>query len=215
LFTFELKGPDKNSYYHEQFLRGKPELAQIIPRLEVKGKGSRRASDSLDPNFYAMPILPSPSTSTGSRSPAASSMLVTAHRMPEIGATSSMTSSTGGFAAMDPTLSVAVVAVAGGLLPITPLAPTEEAMLQLWLSELQRLEQQQQQQQLRRLMILSTLQQDYIRHDQTTRFAALSTPQLLDASNPSSHFNVATIGHCALALAMARAARNENRMGMF
>jgi acyl-CoA synthetase (NDP forming) len=205
-------GPDKNSYYHEKFLRGKPELAQTIPRMDVKGKGPPQTSGSFppDPNFYAMPFLPIPSASTGSKPHAVSSTLGTAHSVQETGA-GSIVSITGGYAAVDPTLSVVV---ARGL-PIMPFVPTEGTLLQLWLQELNRLEQQQQ---LRNQIILSTLEQDRMRLDQTTRFAALSTPQLLDAINSSSYPHCTTIGHCALALARARAraraARND-RAGMF
>jgi hypothetical protein len=52
-------GPDKNAYYNEFFLRGKPFLATRIPRLKGKGTGPRRPSSyKTEPNFYAMPFLP-------------------------------------------------------------------------------------------------------------------------------------------------------------
>jgi len=51
-------GPDKGSYYHEFFLRGKEFLVQNIYRMKVKGTGSRLASNpDAEPNFYDMPFL--------------------------------------------------------------------------------------------------------------------------------------------------------------
>ncbi|GAX15297.1 hypothetical protein FisN_8Hh406 [Fistulifera solaris] len=52
-------GPDKGGYFHENFLRGKPELAQRIPRQKFKGTGARKASsDDTFPDFYSMEPLP-------------------------------------------------------------------------------------------------------------------------------------------------------------
>jgi hypothetical protein len=52
-------GPDKNAYYHPLFLRGKPFLAEYIPRQSVKGNGPRRPSCYIPHlNFYGMPYLP-------------------------------------------------------------------------------------------------------------------------------------------------------------
>jgi len=51
-------GPDKGSYYHEFFLRGKGFLIQNIYRIKVKGTGARLASNpDAEPNFYDMPFL--------------------------------------------------------------------------------------------------------------------------------------------------------------
>lgn len=52
-------GPDKNAYYHELFLRGKPLLARKIQRQMIKGQGPRKRSvPDTEPNFYAMASLP-------------------------------------------------------------------------------------------------------------------------------------------------------------
>jgi hypothetical protein len=54
LFT----GPDKGSYYHENFLRGKRFLCFRIKRLKIKGTRSRKPSTpGNEPNFYLMPFL--------------------------------------------------------------------------------------------------------------------------------------------------------------
>lgn len=54
------KGPDKNGYYHELFLRGKPGLASLIQRQKLKGTKTRRAaSPESEPNFYSMTPMPS------------------------------------------------------------------------------------------------------------------------------------------------------------
>ena len=45
-------GPDQNSYYHENFVRGRPELISQIQRIATKGSGDRHTHNSLDPpNF--------------------------------------------------------------------------------------------------------------------------------------------------------------------
>lgn len=52
-------GPDKNGYYHELFLRGKPGLAARIQRQKLKGTKTRRAaSPESEPNFYTMQPMP-------------------------------------------------------------------------------------------------------------------------------------------------------------
>lgn len=51
------KGPDAGCYYHEMFVRGRPDLANAIPRNCVKGDASdrrRSSNDESEPNFYAM-----------------------------------------------------------------------------------------------------------------------------------------------------------------
>jgi len=49
------QGPDRGSYYHELFLRGKKFLCRDIIRLRVKGTGTRMASNpDAEPDFYAM-----------------------------------------------------------------------------------------------------------------------------------------------------------------
>lgn len=53
-------GLDVGACYHELFLRGKPELTHHIQRMPKKGQGPRRPSSWMkEPNFYAMPFLPS------------------------------------------------------------------------------------------------------------------------------------------------------------
>merc|ERR1712232_1371269 len=47
------------AYYHELFLRGKPDLCHHIERNTVKGTRTRKpASPATEPNFYLMPFLP-------------------------------------------------------------------------------------------------------------------------------------------------------------
>lgn len=49
------KGPDRGSYYHELFLRGKKFLCRGIQRMKIKGTGARMASNpDAEPNFYTM-----------------------------------------------------------------------------------------------------------------------------------------------------------------
>lgn len=44
-----------NSYYHEQFLRSRPDLCPNMTRTRVKGNGMKAASSpQTEPNFYAM-----------------------------------------------------------------------------------------------------------------------------------------------------------------
>jgi len=48
-------GRDKGAYYHELFLRGRPNLALRIQRTRVKGTGVRTSSNPKEePNFYEM-----------------------------------------------------------------------------------------------------------------------------------------------------------------
>eukprot|EP00816_Leptocylindrus_hargravesii_P010921 CAMPEP_0196815400 /NCGR_PEP_ID=MMETSP1362-20130617/49520_1 /TAXON_ID=163516 /ORGANISM="Leptocylindrus danicus, Strain CCMP1856" /LENGTH=383 /DNA_ID=CAMNT_0042192337 /DNA_START=72 /DNA_END=1223 /DNA_ORIENTATION=+ len=50
------KGKDGGAYYHELFLRGRPDLCQLMLRMKVKGTGCKAANNPEDePNFYNMP----------------------------------------------------------------------------------------------------------------------------------------------------------------
>jgi hypothetical protein len=51
-------GPDHNSYYHAMFLRGRPDLCQLIER-PLKGQYSKRRKydPSTEPKFYTMPPI--------------------------------------------------------------------------------------------------------------------------------------------------------------
>ena len=62
------KGKDQGAYYHELFLRGRPDLIHKIVRTRVKGTGCKApSSPETEPNFYAMkhcalhPTIPLPS----------------------------------------------------------------------------------------------------------------------------------------------------------
>ncbi|CAB9505930.1 Heat stress transcription factor [Seminavis robusta] len=49
-------GSDRNGYYHEMFLRGRPDLLKRMTRVRVKGIGCKLApSPNTEPNFYRMP----------------------------------------------------------------------------------------------------------------------------------------------------------------
>lgn len=49
------RGRDKNGYYHEYFLRGKPALSHKIQRTKVKGTGVRaRSSPATEPHLWEM-----------------------------------------------------------------------------------------------------------------------------------------------------------------
>lgn len=51
-------GPDKGSYYHELYLRGRLDLAVCIARVKVKGTGVRaKANPDEEPNFYLYPPI--------------------------------------------------------------------------------------------------------------------------------------------------------------
>ena len=77
LFCITAPGRDKNAYYHEYFLRGRPLLAQKITRTKVKGKGARKASSpETEPQLYDFPWMkvpekPSAPSSTGEQQNAA------------------------------------------------------------------------------------------------------------------------------------------------
>mmetsp|Transcript_20417 Transcript_20417/g.33366 ORF Transcript_20417/g.33366 Transcript_20417/m.33366 type:complete len:610 (-) Transcript_20417:63-1892(-) len=50
------QGLDAGAYYHELFLRGRPDLTSNMVRQKVKGTGHKQPTDaSTEPNFYAMP----------------------------------------------------------------------------------------------------------------------------------------------------------------
>jgi hypothetical protein len=50
------RGRDKNGYYHEYFLRGKPALSHKIQRTKVKGTGVRaRSNPTTEPHLWDMP----------------------------------------------------------------------------------------------------------------------------------------------------------------
>jgi HSF-type DNA-binding len=55
---FIATGRDKNAYYHELFLRGKPFLASKIARIHFKGCLKKKSVSCFDPDFYSMPYLP-------------------------------------------------------------------------------------------------------------------------------------------------------------
>jgi hypothetical protein len=71
-------GPDRGSYYHPCFLRGRPGLCRSIDRQRVKGNGTRRANPlASEPRFYEMtPCLDSDSWAS-SRVPAVVSQINT------------------------------------------------------------------------------------------------------------------------------------------
>jgi len=48
------QGPDSGAYFHEMFLRGKPQLCMKMYRQKVKGTGHKQPTDvQSEPNFYA------------------------------------------------------------------------------------------------------------------------------------------------------------------
>jgi len=64
------QGPDSGAYYHELFLRGRPQLCMRMVRQKVKGTGHKQPTDvTTEPNFYNMPPIqyppPSVSSATG------------------------------------------------------------------------------------------------------------------------------------------------------
>jgi hypothetical protein len=70
-------GPEgsRGAYWHPLFLRGKFFLAQYIPRLKIKGKGYRKASEpESEPDFWRMPFLPlNPSRAVAEAPPSSAS----------------------------------------------------------------------------------------------------------------------------------------------
>jgi len=61
------QGPDAGAYYHELFLRGRPQLCMRMLRQKVKGTGHKQPTDvDTEPNFYTMPrIFPCDDTAIG------------------------------------------------------------------------------------------------------------------------------------------------------
>ncbi|KAL7571941.1 hypothetical protein ACA910_006573 [Epithemia clementina (nom. ined.)] len=48
-------GKDRGGYYHEYFIRGRPDLCRFIVRTRIKGTGLKAASSpETEPDFYAM-----------------------------------------------------------------------------------------------------------------------------------------------------------------
>ena len=48
---------DRGGYYHELFLRGRPDLKKLITRVRVKGTGCKfKSSPATEPNFYSFPF---------------------------------------------------------------------------------------------------------------------------------------------------------------
>lgn len=57
-FSRLTRGPDAGGYYHELFLRGKPQLTRRMVRTKIKGTGYKAASNpACEPNFYKMSPL--------------------------------------------------------------------------------------------------------------------------------------------------------------
>jgi len=53
------QGADAGAYYHELFLRGRPQLCMRMNRQKVKGTGHKQPADAqTEPNFYNMPPQP-------------------------------------------------------------------------------------------------------------------------------------------------------------
>ena len=62
-------GSDKGAYYHEYFLRGRPDLSSQLQRTRVKGTGVRTSSNpQTEPNFYKMSSVPLPANNDGGKS---------------------------------------------------------------------------------------------------------------------------------------------------
>ena len=66
------QGADAGAYYHELFLRGRPQLCMRMVRQKVKGTGHKQPTDvGSEPNFYTMPSVrdshqPAPCAEPGS-----------------------------------------------------------------------------------------------------------------------------------------------------
>ncbi|CAB9511386.1 Heat stress transcription factor [Seminavis robusta] len=67
------QGTDAGAYYHELFLRGRPQLCLRMVRQKVKGTGHKQPADAqTEPNFYALP--PTTATTSTTASPAVTSV---------------------------------------------------------------------------------------------------------------------------------------------
>lgn len=63
-------GRDRGAYYHQLFLRGRPDLCRHMIRTRVKGTGKKAASSpTTEPKFYAMEPCPESAQSVLSSSP--------------------------------------------------------------------------------------------------------------------------------------------------
>ncbi|CAB9529617.1 shock factor protein [Seminavis robusta] len=72
-------GTDKGGYYHECFLRGRPDLVLHIRRTKVKGAGHRKAAiPGSEPNFYRQFPLPEKDQTPSTTSTSASGVFVPA-----------------------------------------------------------------------------------------------------------------------------------------
>lgn len=66
------QGPDAGAYYHEMFLRGRPQLCLRMIRQKVKGTGHKQPADAqTEPNFYALPPTAGGGGGSTTSSPAA------------------------------------------------------------------------------------------------------------------------------------------------
>ena len=62
-------GSDKGAYYHEYFLRGRPDLCSQLQRTRVKGTGVRTSSNpQAEPNFHEMSPVPLLASNDGGKS---------------------------------------------------------------------------------------------------------------------------------------------------
>lgn len=67
-FTKLANGLDRGGYYHEYFLRGRPDLLTKIKRQGVKGTGTRQIPvHETEPNFYLLPHCSEVSKDTDTR----------------------------------------------------------------------------------------------------------------------------------------------------
>lgn len=57
-FMRKTDGSDRGSYYHELFLRGRPDLAKIMVRTRVKGDNTKSRKVMAEPDFFKMPFCP-------------------------------------------------------------------------------------------------------------------------------------------------------------
>ena len=56
-FTKLARGKDRGGYYHEYFLRSRPDLLAKVKRQSIKGRGTRKMPvHDTEPDFYTMPF---------------------------------------------------------------------------------------------------------------------------------------------------------------